>query len=386
MSASWKNLEKLTIVVKNHEHHFVEYAGKKYPKAYIVEAGNKKQLESAMSWARSYAAKDPKVFDIDNGDFTIQLAEAANGSWHGGKLSFWMCIISKDGMDPIAVGINADMLLDLMLQSTFVNGKCSEKVLFARKNGSLGVLHTKMTQFEELNKSIAYRKNIGKGKTKKWNIGQVYSTLTQSDVYFGKFKTPLRVNKTYMDNLHGIGNPYCVCSYYDTVKIDRHVYGSPIYNEDGTSDFVQSVAKSFCGYQAFKDSVPARQCSGQLFANTDDIYDRYIDAITKFVMANDYFVDYSFTNIPEIAFALIEHNKDMTIKLLETVKSRLIEYIDLADSVDRSTHKHYVYKKSCEQVFVSIFKNGEKTLDKTLLTLPEYYDKLIELAKSVDVK
>ena len=52
--------------------------------------------------------------------------------------------MEKNGIKPFAVGINADILCDLILETVMNKGKTDEKVFFARKNGQLGVLHENM--------------------------------------------------------------------------------------------------------------------------------------------------------------------------------------------------------------------------------------------------
>lgn len=378
MGNYWKSLDKLKIVINAHA--TTMYNGKEYRKAYIVESGNTSQLDAAMRWAK-WQDLAPTVIETDNSGFSLQLAKAADGSSQGGRLSFWMCIISKDGMEPVAVGLNSDLLIDVLLQSTFVNGKCNEKVVFARKGGQLGVLHEKMTQYKDLKDDIAKRKNINRGKTKKWQVGKVYSTITQSDVYLGAFKPHLKVSmdcRWYDDTQRRV-----TCSYYDNAKKDMHVYTSTKYNVT----FDDIVRSAFIAYDAYKETVPSRQCTDQLFENTDDIHDKYVASLIKYINTDEYFMHYTYAYIPEAAFAFIEVNKDFTIKILKATRARIAKYVKEAAHIDKTTEYHIrqIYEQATDTIKLSMFKNGKLIVDNTSTSLLEYYDRLIDLVKSVKI-
>ena len=138
----WTLYNEVTLVIKTELTY--EY---KYPQAYVVDAKNKKQLETATNWGNRYNyEKDEKsgkivktvippiIKTVKNDGFTIELLDSAKGSCQGGKVSFWNCIITKEYDDiKCVVGIDANLLLTLLLQNTFTNGKCENKVQFARK-------------------------------------------------------------------------------------------------------------------------------------------------------------------------------------------------------------------------------------------------------------
>lgn len=201
----WKLLDKI-IIVKTANNHY------KYgcPQGYVVDPSNKKQLESAKSWGGNTIyerdengnyVKDAngnyvkhyegaEIVETSNCDFKLTLLDCAGGSSQGGKLSFWNCLIEKDG-DKYVIGINSELLLELMLQSTFKNGVCDKKICFARKNGNVGALHTGMTQYKDALNDTALRKDVSTKKTTKWQIGSNYITLNNNDFYLGEVYQPI---------------------------------------------------------------------------------------------------------------------------------------------------------------------------------------------------
>ena len=123
----WKAIKDLSIVYSIKD--MIEFNGKKYHKAYVTDAKNKKQLESALKWANgSYTRPqdnvNPKIINTTNECFSFQVVSAAENSWsQGGKLSFWMCLMEKEGVEPFVVGINSDLLCDFILETVLTNGK-----------------------------------------------------------------------------------------------------------------------------------------------------------------------------------------------------------------------------------------------------------------------
>lgn len=154
------------------------------PKGYIVFGDDKKQMESALKWA---GANYKVLKDIPNRDFTLELYSAAGGSYQGGKLSFWMCLIGNipGCKTPILVGINSEVLCGLIKESTFVNGMCTHKVMFAKLKGETCVIHKDTKAYQEL---LTDSKSRAALKTQKaeLDIGRCYSSLQLQDVYLGK--------------------------------------------------------------------------------------------------------------------------------------------------------------------------------------------------------
>ena len=266
--AGWKQLDKIDIVYSVNS--TVEHKGKTYKKAYIVESGNtkahEKSLTSAKTWACGYSRDklEPTIVQTENKDFSFQIISAAGKSWsQGGKLSFWMCIVEKKGIEPFAVGINADILCDLILESTMYNGGTKEKVFFARKNGQLGVLHENMPSYKELLKDQEIKKNINKGKTSKWKIGYSYKTLTQEDIMYGYFKPIVSTNRK---------DDYILYTLDFNTKF--RPYYTSTYTKEGLKDFK-------CYINHLPAKCPARQEGSKIFNETPNYYDEACSKIIE---------------------------------------------------------------------------------------------------------
>ena len=188
--SKWNLYDKIIIVEKPL---FVWQNGK-YTKTdllqgYVVEYGNKKTLESAITWGTHYennVETGPTQQEFDNNGFTLSIYDSANCSSQGGKLSFMNCLIEKDGHEWL-IGINSDILVDLIKTSTFVNGKCQEKICFGRKHSQVGAIAENSEIYNEAKADMALRENAKKAKkTSKWIPGHSYSTLTQKCTYLGE--------------------------------------------------------------------------------------------------------------------------------------------------------------------------------------------------------
>lgn len=203
----WKLFDKVTIVAKQQkrwdpdkwEYYTVdEYQG------YLVDPSNKKQLETARKWAEqeiwSYYTDEKGQRDIkqkevipateytyDNNDFTLELYNSAGSSSQGGKLSFWNCWITAPDGKKFLIGIAADLLLDVLKSSTVVNGIVQDKLMFARCNGGVGMLHNRMENYQQALNDAETRSKMKKGKTSKHVVGHIYETATQKNAYLGKF-------------------------------------------------------------------------------------------------------------------------------------------------------------------------------------------------------
>jgi hypothetical protein len=155
-----------------------------------VDPKNTKSLETARNWGTCYNWDDtgrtiiePDELLLDNKDFGIELYSAAGHSSQSGKLSFWSCVIERDNRK-FLIGINSELLLLLLRQSTCINGRIQEKVMFARNGSNVGVLHTGMMEYQQALNDIEIKKKMSK-KTGKHVIGQSYATLTREDIYLG---------------------------------------------------------------------------------------------------------------------------------------------------------------------------------------------------------
>ena len=253
---------------------------------YIVDAGNKKMLETAKKWA-SYTYYDDSLFQLyqdykhehhadatcdaeaekiwkqykasakhiegiehkyQNGQFEITLCDSAHGSSQGGKLSFWNCIITCPDGKEFLVGINADILLELLLKNTFVDGKCQSKVWLGRIGGKqVGAFTASMELYDQAQKDEATRQSVAK-KTVKYQAGDILATLTSKSVYLGtayKYYDIYRRHYWY----YGSNSKEYLIVTYNQPKI-AHVYAN--YRDDNTLGWYETtntkVARTVTGH------------------------------------------------------------------------------------------------------------------------------------------
>ena len=199
----WKIPDNVIIVAKE-QRDWVDgrYITTNKYQGYVVDANDRKMLESAHNWAcwtehvqpydpitRTYADTIEHKgieFHFANEGFTLELLDSAGGSSQGGKLSFWNCKISKDGNEFI-VGIASDYLLEILLYNDFIKGVCQETLSFARCKGGVGLTTKNMPIYQQFLADEEKRATVNKSKTKKREPGHLYSTLTCGYVYFGTY-------------------------------------------------------------------------------------------------------------------------------------------------------------------------------------------------------
>ena len=331
--SGWKQIGGISIIYSTNDN--MEYNGKKYPKAYIAETKNKKAIESGIKWAESYewskdyktsTRREPTVVETDNNGFSFQIISAAGNSWQGGKLSFWMCLMEKRGIKPFAVGINADILCDLILETVMNKGKTDEKVFFARKNGQLGVLHENMPSYQELLKDEQLKKDVAKKKTTKWKIGYKYQTLTTSDVMFGMFS---KIVSFDYDN-GGYSWPRRESQLtisLDFTQPDYALYGSLYKDKNPKMNEVYKEILEDLSYDYLKSKCPSRQEGEQIFEETPTYYKDLIDYMLK-EKNNATEAYYSIRYFINKAFSIFRHDKEATIKILERTKAAYNKYVE----------------------------------------------------------
>ncbi len=259
---------------------------------YVVDAENKEMLESAHNWAkwteyvqpynietRTYAdviEHQGVEYHFTNEGFTLELLDSASGSSQGGKLSFWNCKITKDDKEFI-IGIASDYLLELLLNSTFINGKCQEKLSFARCKGGVGMTTKNMPIYKQFLEDEQKRATMKRGKTKKREIGHLYSTLTGGDVFLGRFYRwyePVYSETTrnrYWWDRKLIG--------FERLEKPVEQYWSPMHYEEKTK-----TSDYFGKYFYWSDSTPARTDCGQVVEidmTPEEILEKHLDLLLK---------------------------------------------------------------------------------------------------------
>ena len=176
--------------------------GDSYYQAYLVDPSNRKQAESARQWARwteygpSYRDADgkltreyeikhePVVFEFDNAGFTLELLDCAGGSSQGGKLSFWNCIVRKAD-NAFKIGINSDMLLDLLKNAAFINGLCQSPLIFITQKGKVGMTVEGSETWKQCVKDKELKKELKTSAVSKFEFGDKVKTATINEVYLG---------------------------------------------------------------------------------------------------------------------------------------------------------------------------------------------------------
>lgn len=394
--SGWKQLNRINIIYSIGS--TVELNGKKYTKAHIAEAGNtkacQKALESGKSWARGWYSRDkekePVVVETDNTGFSFQIASAAGNSWsQGGKLSFWMCIMEKEGIEPFAVGINSDLLADLILESTVYKGAVKEKVFFARRNSQLGVLHENMPSYQELLKDQEIKKNINKGKTTKWKIGYEYNTLTQSDVMFGYF-SPIATHKVICKERKYSYSYACE----KTLVLDFDAEPKPFFDsvsKDNTWEKVFPYIEHHTNRLPAK--CPSRQEGKQVFEESAIYYTYVSELLLKHFKNNKNHSDVRYGVDDKAAFIVFTHSPNVTIQLLKLFRERYKKAIyniehNIKDDFNKYEYDNYrsrftvdylIYENINDNVDKNIDYNGKRyTFHKDIIS---YYDKLIEIAE-----
>jgi len=195
----WKMMDKIDVAVKTSPSPWT-FTG------YVVEHGDKNALESAKDWARSrhydrdlreYTETfEPEVYTFDNGGFSVKILEAAQGSSQGGRVSFLACEVEKDGVK-FVIGVNDELLVDLIRNSTIINGVIQEKVLFVRRAGRPGFIHEGMDAYKEAVADMKTKSDLKSAKkTSKWELGGVYKTLTQTSICLGEVYDTLEKYQT----------------------------------------------------------------------------------------------------------------------------------------------------------------------------------------------
>lgn len=249
--------------------------------AYLVDPSNKKQLESARYWAkwteygpsfkneetgkweREYEIKhEPVEFTFDNSGFELELKDCAGGSSQGGKLSFWNCLVTKDSKT-FMIGINSDMLLDLLKNASFDKGKCQSQLIFITQKGKVGMTIKDSETYQQCVKDRELLSTLKKTQTSKFTFGDRVSTATINEVYLGTITK-------YYDFDPGRNNDYRYgfnisdCTVTKLKKpITYHLFES-LYKERTLSEILEQYDSSIYSYPDTKKTCPKRTITGKI--------------------------------------------------------------------------------------------------------------------------
>lgn len=276
----WKLMDEVTVAIRKEEN-YGGFSG------YVVESTNKEAVESAISWAeytpydretREYLPKvDPDVHTFKNEGFTATILDSAGGSSQGGRLSFWSCKVEKDGVE-FVIGVNDSILADLIRSSTIIDGVVQEKVMFARRSGQPGLVHEKMKSYKEALADTEKRASIKSAKkTTKWEIGGVYSSITQSDICLGEvWDTMETVQETVNEGYWSQRTVEKLVRRKEPVKVKLWMSARDSTNNENMTEFLKYHLDNEW-YWIRTGKPPSRAKSGQLDVTDEDL--KLIDEI-----------------------------------------------------------------------------------------------------------
>ncbi len=192
------NLPENIIIVEN-----------KNGQGYVVPEGS--NLDNARNWAESFDW-EPKEYKYKNGTFTLRVTNAAGYSSQGGKLSFWNCQIRTEDEKEFLIGIASDCLAELIINNTLINGKCQNKIYFAKYKGNQTYA---VTENMPLYGVAMQDKKLKEAKTtSKYKPGDLVESLTSTYLYLGEVynyvtvyrdgwprRNSIRINGTDYDRL-----------------------------------------------------------------------------------------------------------------------------------------------------------------------------------------
>ena len=293
----YKLLDNIMLVCRDEDHHKSTDA----LQAYLVDPSNKKQLETARSWAtwteygpsvKTESGKwerewekhhEPLEYTFGNQHFKLELLDCAGGSSQGGKLSFWNCIVSKEDKR-FKIGINSDMLLELLKNATFVKGVCKDELLFVTDNGRVGMCAEGSEVHRAAIKDMELKAFVKNSSVSKFEFGDILKTTMLHEVYLGTLTRYYTFDPG--DNIHRYTSYYNFrdCTLTKLAKpIKHHVFDS-ISTQTKLSNFSDYYNVSQYAYPDFKKSCPKRTIDGKidLDISQEEFYKRVVNKIYDF--------------------------------------------------------------------------------------------------------
>lgn len=289
--------------------------GKTCYQAYFVDPSSKSQLESARSWARwtEYGpdhknAKGKWVYDwkidhkpaeftFDNDGFTLELLDCAGGSSQGGKLSFWNCLVKKDDKT-FMIGINSEMLLNLLKDADFNKGVCQSPLIFITQKGRVGLTVKDSETYKQCISDRNLKKKFGSETTSKFAFGDLLKTATLKEAYLGSLTQYYTVDIGRNADRYGYrytGYPdLSECTVIKLAKpITYHVFESIYKDDKKISEFVEGYKKYQYSYPDLKKTCPKRVIDGKidLDITEEDFYAAIIDKAYNFELYKKLYTD-----------------------------------------------------------------------------------------------
>lgn len=273
----YKLLDSIMLVCRDEDYN----KNSDFMQAYLVDPSNKKQLKSARDWAtwteygpsvktesgkwrREWEKKhDPVEFTFDNKNFNLELLDCAGSSSQGGKLSFWNCLVTRDG-HKFKIGVNSDMLLELLKNATFVNGLCQDKLLFVTDNGKVGMCAEGSKLHRDAVKDMEFKAEVKNKSVSKFTFGNIVETLTIKEVYLGTITQYYKFDPGRNTNRYSRDYNLRDCTIIKLAKpVKYHLFDS-IYGETKLSDFANNYKPSNYYYLDLKKTCPKRTISGDI--------------------------------------------------------------------------------------------------------------------------
>lgn len=299
----YKLIDEIMLICRAEAEHEESYSrtSHEYLQAYLVDPSNKKQLESARYWAKwtEYGPQhrneegkwvrdweiqhDPVEFTFANNGFELELKDCAGGSSQGGKLSFWNCLVSKDG-NTFMIGINSDMLLNLLKNATFINGKCQDSLIFITQKGRVGMTTEGSETYQQCIKDKELLVTMKKKQTSKFTFGDKISTATINEAYLGTITKYYDLTIDHGDRYYQYDSKLRYCTLTKLKKpVTYHIFDG-LYHGDILSEMLNSYDGSLYSYPDIKQSCPKRAITGKI--NIDCSEDEFKQRLMK--MAYDY--------------------------------------------------------------------------------------------------
>ncbi len=243
---------------------------------YVVDPSNKSMLKSALEWGKQTKSIyengkwsrseeiPPEQFEFDNRDWTLELLRVADGSSQGGKLSFWNCKLTK-GDKTFEIGINADLLLDVLKSHTFHHGKCVGSLMFARCKGGVGLLSEDMPEYQQALADMRKKQDIKNKKTSKHVVGHAYTALKEVHAYIGDLYAwyePVIAEKPY----GGWGGTRTVVVGFRKLKEPvKYQWFPSLYNwEPGKQVQLSKITHLSVDHYNLRTKLPARIDAGEV--------------------------------------------------------------------------------------------------------------------------
>ena len=217
---------------------YVTIVENKYGQGYVVPEGS--SLDNARYWAEG-SDWEPKEYKYKNGTFTLRVSNAAGYSSQGGKLSFWNCQIRTEDEKEFLIGIVSDCLAELIINNTLINGKCQNKIYFAKYKGNSTYA---VTENMPLYKVALEDKKIKETKTTvKYEPGDLVGSLTYTEIYLGEVYEYI---STYQLNPHD--------RYYRHLEVNGKEYDKLIVINDKPKKYHWLVGHSDYGEECFDNN------------------------------------------------------------------------------------------------------------------------------------